>query len=260
MAVRTSPRAAGTRDGAPPQVSADLSLLDGFELSRRGRSVPLPMGGQRVVAFLALHDRALPRGFVAGVLWPDSTEHRAAASLRSTLWRLRNPGPPVLETTDTHVWLSDRVRVDTREATAIARRLLHEEGDIVDPGPLLRGDLLPGWYDDWVVLERERIRQLRLHALEALCYRLISAGRLPQAIEVGLAAVEGEPLRESGHRALIAAYLAEGNRWEAIRHYRIFCRLLEDEGEAPSPQIERLIACGPGELPGRLAGPRQILP
>ena len=39
------------------------------------------------------------------------------------------------------------------------------------------GELLPDWYDDWVLLERERFRQLRLHALDALCDDLTRAGR-----------------------------------------------------------------------------------
>ena len=74
------------------------------------------------------------------------------------------------------------------------------------------GELLPHWYDDWVVIERERFRQLRLHALDALCESLAAAGRYAAAVEAGRASVAAEPLRESAHRLLIQAHLAEGNR------------------------------------------------
>src|SRR5271165_4428457 len=68
---------------------ARLTLLGGFGLQVGGTAVPLAAGPQRLVALLALHERALSRGYVAGVLWADSTESRAHGSLRSILWKLR---------------------------------------------------------------------------------------------------------------------------------------------------------------------------
>src|SRR4029079_7200585 len=101
-----------------------------------------------------------------------------------------------------HVCLAPAVRLDARQATAVAHRLL-DSSSPYDPAygvhVLLAVDLLPDWYDEWVVLERERFRQLRLHALEALCERLVAAGRRGEAVQAGLAAVAGEPLRESAH-------------------------------------------------------------
>ena len=104
------------------------------------------------------------------------------------------------------------------------------------------GELLPDWYDDWVVIERERFRQLRVHALERLCERLTSERRFTEAVETGLAAVEGEPLRESAHRVLIHAHLAEGNAAEALRQYGVFRGLLRDRlGLEPSGQMDALV-------------------
>jgi DNA-binding SARP family transcriptional activator len=106
----------------------------------------------------------------------------------------------------------------------------------------LCGDLLPDWYDDWLVIERERFRQLRLRALDALCDRLTRAGRLDDALAAGLAAVAGEPLRESAHRALIRVHLTDGNAAEAIRQYRMFGRLLREQlGIEPSERMKSLI-------------------
>src|SRR5690242_6868737 len=66
-----------------------LSLIQGFRLSQEGRSVVLPLGAQRLIAFLALQNRAVLRVVVAGNLWLDKPERVACASLRSALWQLR---------------------------------------------------------------------------------------------------------------------------------------------------------------------------
>ena len=79
--------------------------------------------------------------------------------------------------------------------------------------------------------------------LEALCTGLAAAGRFAEAADAGLAAVQGEVLRESAHRALITAYLAEGNCVEAIRQYRFFRELLRTQlGLEPSPLMSELVA------------------
>jgi DNA-binding SARP family transcriptional activator len=67
-------------------------------------------------------------------------------------------------------------------------------------------------------------------------------GRLPQAVEAGLAAVAAEQLRESAHRSLIKAHLAEGNAGEALRQYGVIRGLLHDElGVGPSDALENLV-------------------
>lgn len=230
-------------DGAAPAGSA-LRLLDGFELIANGVEVHLPMSAQRLLAFVALHDRPLQRAFVAGSLWLDSPEERAYANLRSALWRLHRGGVRLLQVYGPQLSLHRSVVVDLRQAEEFARRALHAGDDLTgDVEPLLLGgDLLPDWYDDWVVLERERFRQLRLRALDALCERLMRAGRLDAALDVALAAVAGEPLRESSHRAVVRVHLRNGNAAEAIRQYRLCRRLLREQlGIDPSVQMEELI-------------------
>jgi DNA-binding SARP family transcriptional activator len=221
-----------------------LTLLGAFDLSVGGESITLPMNGQRVLVFLALHGRSLLRPFVAGSLWLDSPEDRAAGSLRSALWRL-NRRHRFIETNGERLHLAADVAVDVDAASAQAHRLLDPaESECPSPhGLLLSRDLLPDWYDDWVAVERERFRQLRVHALERLCDRLVEANRFGEAIEAGLAAMKSEPLRESAHRALVRAHLAEGNRNEALTQYRRFRTLLNDElGLEPSLEMEELVA------------------
>ncbi len=156
---------------------------------------------QRLVAFVALHERAVPRLHASGALWAESSERRANSSLRSALWRVPSPaGVEVIEASDTHLWLNPRVSVDFKETVAWATSILDPTGTAQqphDPGlQVLRDDLLPEWYEDWVLVERERFRQLRLHALEAICERFTEEGKYGLALEAGLAAVAAEPLRE----------------------------------------------------------------
>jgi DNA-binding SARP family transcriptional activator len=221
-----------------------LTLLNAFELVCDGTHVALPMSAQRLLAFLALHPRQLLRPFVAGTLWPETTDERAHASLRSALWRLHRFGYRLVEANGSRLRLGAAVELDLRDAEAFARRVLDEtDTDVVGADPsLLFDDLLPDWYEDWVLLERERFRQLRLRALDTLCQRLMCAGRLGDASDVGLAALAAEPLRESAHRALVRIHLAEGNTGEALRQYRLCRRLLGEQlGIQPSEQMEQLV-------------------
>jgi len=205
----------------------------------------LPPSAQRLLALLALHERPLLRPHVAGTLWLDTPEERASANLRSSLWRLNRPGPKLVEATSLQLRLAPEVRVDVRETAALAHRLLSSTTEVdgeseLDPGRLT-GELLPDWYDDWVLLERERLRQLSLHALEALGERLLVVGRLGEALEAALAAMTMEPLRESPHRLLIRIHLEEGNVVEATRQLELCRRLFREQlGLGPSPQLEQL--------------------
>jgi DNA-binding SARP family transcriptional activator len=230
--------------------SVSLSLLDAFELRCDGELVSLPPSAQRLLALLALHDRPLLRPFVAGTLWLDTPDERASANLRSSLWRLNRPGPRLVDATSVQLRLAPDVRVDVRETASLAHQLLSrptgppgDEAELAPDPRLLTGELLPDWYDDWVMFERERLRQLSLHALEALGEQLLDVGRLGEALEAALEAVAMEPLRESSHRLLIRIHLAEGNGAEAIREFELCGRLLRDQlGLEPSPQLVRLVA------------------
>ncbi|MEA2371778.1 MAG: hypothetical protein QOH12_2172 [Solirubrobacteraceae bacterium] len=239
------------REGLSPSCVADpwarVSLLGGFNLRMGGEDVELPVSAQRLVAFVAVHPRSLTRGFVAGCLWTDAGESQAHASLRSVLWRLRVRAPVVCATS-THLSLAPCVEVDLVGATAISQRLLGG-GDSLDPEDVRElsrvGELLPDWYDDWLIVERERMRQRRLHSLEAACGRLTAAARYAEALEAGLAAVAAEPLRETGHAAVITTHLAEGNLVEASRQYEQLRDLLRvNLGTHPSPRLRGLLRAG----------------
>jgi len=222
-----------------------VRLLDGFDLSCDGESVSVPLASQRLVAFLALQNRPLLRVYVAGSLWLDANEERSCASLRSALWRLPRPGHPVVEATVTHVGLGQTVVVDVHELVRTARRVLDGTHGVaqerIDEREL-DGDLLPDWYEDWLEPERERLRQLRLHAIEAAAERALAQGRPAHAVDLALGALRREPLRESLHAIAIRGHLAQGNRHDAIRQHRGHAeRMATNLGLTPSPDIVRLL-------------------
>ena len=230
---------------ALPVGGVELSLIAGFDLRWQGRHVPVQVGAQQLIACLALLERPAQRRYLAGTLWPDSPDGRAMANLRSTLWRMRRTGCPIVQRVGEQLALAPGVSVDVRELADLAHRVF-DSSDSADVAWLAHvaqgGELLPGWDQEWVVVERERLRQLRLHALELLCDRLAVAGQFGRAVETCLAAVAVEPLRESARRALIKVYLAEGNVGEAVGQYRAYRRLMRDElGLTPSRQMEDLV-------------------
>jgi DNA-binding SARP family transcriptional activator len=237
-----------------------LRLLDCFVLTCDGRQICVPRSAQRLLAFLALHRHPLRRAHVAGSLWLDSPEERAYASLRSALWRLQAVGADVIEVRGGQLGLAPSVRVDYREAACLSRMVL--DGRAVDLQAVadwatLAGELLPDWDEDWVIVEREHHRQMSLQAMEALSERFLTAGTLPQALEVALAVFAREPLRETAHRLMIRVHLADGNSFEAIRQYHLYERLtLTRIGIPPSAQMRELVSPllpEPLALPGAAA-------
>jgi DNA-binding SARP family transcriptional activator len=229
-------------------IDCEIAVLGSFRFSVGGQPRrDLPHGSQRLLAFLALQDRAVARTALAGTLWPEASEEHAHASLRSALSRLNELDRTVVRTTFQELSLADGVFVDIRDARLLAHRVVNSgvgpDSDIDDRAiSTLSVDLLPDWYDDWAVAEAEEWRQLRLHALDALADRLTAAGRYGDATSAALAAVKAEPLRETAHAALIRVYLAEGNRAEALTAYENYRNMLRLElGLEPTALIQSLI-------------------
>lgn len=226
--------------------SAELSLIRDFELCCEGEPVALAPGAQKLLAFLALQSKPVRRAYVSGTLWFDSDEQHAGASLRSALWRL-NP-LQLVRASNTHLSLNPCVEVDLHRVIERALDVLRSsppESTLLATAQELitvGDDLLVGWYDDWVSVERERFRQIRLHAMDRIGERLIETGRWCDALQIGLAATSTEPLRESAQRLLVRVHLLQGNIAEAIRQYRSYAELLHTElNGRPSQGIQDLL-------------------
>ncbi len=228
--------------------SWELQLFDHWTLRDRDGDIALGVREQRMLAVLALYG-GRSRSHVAGVLWPESTDAHAMGNLRAAVWRVERAAPGLLLHDRTRLSLAAETRIDVHEFLSWVRRVAGPDAtpaaelDLARALPVLqRGDLLPGWYDDWVLYERSRLSQLRLRALEVLAEHLISLGDTEPALEAAMAAVAIEPLRESAHRALIQVHIADGNHLDAVREYRSFrTRLAAELDVTPSGQLESLV-------------------
>jgi DNA-binding SARP family transcriptional activator len=235
-----------------------LGLLGGFWLVVDGSGVDLPIHAQRVLAYLSLMPLGthtdLPRAGLAQRLWGDVSVDRSNASLRTALWRIRQADEQLVRASRRTVQLGEQVEVDVRRCIAQADRLLASDRDLQPQDTsveVLRGDLLPGWEEDWLLLERERIRQIQIHALEALARRLCTLGRRLEALNAAYSAIGAEPLRESAHAALIDILLAEGNPAQARHHFDRYSALLWAElGIHPSTALtDRVPLQAPSSAP-----------
>lgn len=226
----------------PREVS--LQLFGWWELRCGAQTIALGRREQRLVALLALIGRQ-SRLQLAAALWPDSTEDRAMTSLRAAVWHTRHGAPGLLDAGRSTLALAPQVEVDVDRLTGLAAGAATSPAavDLDDLKPVIgAGELLPGWYDDWVILERERLNQLRLHALELAAGVLTRHGQLDLALQLALEAVRAEPLRETANAVLMSVYLAEGNVSDAVRQYDRFRDLLRRElALEPSPALGRLL-------------------
>jgi DNA-binding SARP family transcriptional activator len=233
-----------------------LSLMGGFALTVAGKRVSLPLHARRVLAYLSLDKMGAPdcdRGVLADRLWADVPYDRSRASLRTALWRIRCAATELVTGDVNRLALGESVSVDVHNFRRQAEDLLNEALPWRPEQCRFMGrtaELLPGWDEDWLLLAREQLRQLRLHALEASAARLQALGRYPEAIDVMLAVIADEPLRESAHAALIDAHLRQGNVCEARRQFVIMARLLWSELRIrPAADLTRKVGLEPTPPP-----------
>lgn len=195
--------------------------------------VRLSLPARRIIAYLALRGLPVARGRAAAELWPDLPDDVGRANLRRALWHLPRG------------WVNavgDELMLDAesdleRAHHAAARALSGQPLSLLDI-ELLSNDILPGWYEEWVLPAHEAFRLLRLQALEAACRTMAAAGTHALAIQAGAAAVSAEPLCESAAEALINAHLGQRNRYQALQVFRLFAERLHDElGVTPDPSL-----------------------
>jgi DNA-binding SARP family transcriptional activator len=216
-----------------------LHLLHGFRLCRPGGEVLTGPVEQRLLAYLGVMG-ASHRVRVAGTLWPDATDEHAMASLRTALWRLHHRVPELVVPARETLALDASVDTDVGVLTTTVECVAEGCDEHVDRLLALHGELLPGWYDDWVLEERTRLRELWLHAVELAGTRRLAAGDHLTALRAGLEAVRADPWRESAHRLVARVHQARGNHVAAIRQLEICRAGLAAQGIAPSAQLRRL--------------------
>lgn len=224
---------------------ARLTLFAEFQLDVANTVVTLPHSVERVLAFLGVTRGVVTRQHVATRLWPEVDSRRANGDLRSALWRLRRVTGAIHDG-NRRLALAPQVSVDVTEMAGLSASLIASpETRHVTRLPELVGahTILPGWDEEWLVVERERYRLARLRALEHAAEWLLARGRLTEALDAALASVETEPYRESAHRLSVRIHIAEGNLAEAVRVYLAYREMLAaDLGVPPSPLMDELVA------------------
>ncbi len=223
-----------------------ITVLGAFTLTVDGASVALSVDARRLVAYLAIHPRPQTRATLAADLWPGVAS--AERLLADALAAVDVPG--LLDDAEGPLALSADVEVDLAEAMRLIRALPGLPAAATVDTTLLTEDLLPGWTASWIAIERERFRQLRLHSIEERSQRLITAGRFDDAVGMARIAVRTAPSRESARRALMEAYVAQGDLAAAVAEYDEYQELLRSSLGGPSRARPR----GPVPDRARVAG------
>ena len=236
-------------------------------LARSSRSIAL-------LGFLAVHAEApQPRQRLAAIFWPDSSEQQARTNLRRELHNLRvllGEDPSLVVEPATLMWREwPTCRVDVcvfRRERQLALQALAagDQHAMLEHGTAAveeyRGDLLPGMYDDWVLVERDELRRQCVELCDQLVAGWRDLGDLKKAVEYGRIRVRLEPLEELGYRTLMELQAAAGDRAGAISTYHKCAEILERELQVkPSPATEtvaeRLLSSDSLDVP-RTRSPR----
>jgi DNA-binding SARP family transcriptional activator len=239
-----------------------IKLFGTLELERDGQ--PLPRFASRksgeLLAYLALHRKAPhTREHLAGMFWGESAEERARHTLNTTLWRINRVLEPPQSAAGSHAYLrvspqhigfnsASGVWLDVAEFES--RCQLAEQTDEPDQRftlysqaiHLYRGDLLADCYEDWCIVERERLQGLYVRALAQLMAHNSSNADYDRAIDCARRILSCDPLREEVHRDLMRLHLNAGQPAAALRQYRQCEDLLKDElGVEPAPETRALL-------------------
>jgi DNA-binding SARP family transcriptional activator len=222
-----------------------LSLLQSWQLRQGTDVVYVATRQQRLIAALAINGPR-PRSYLVGLLWPECRESKALQSLRVSVHLVSRQVPGLLINGGTVLSLSELVDVDFHRVRDQIRELSRNglNGNVASCLNQLRdAELLPGWYDDWVLFEQSRLRQDRLHAFQIIARESLARCDYESALEASEAALELEPLYESAVGLLIQAERELGNNAAALRAFETYqVKLKEDMGLAPSGAIQSLVS------------------
>jgi DNA-binding SARP family transcriptional activator len=212
-----------------------------------------------LLGYLSYHrHRSHPREALIELLWPECDPETGRRRLRKALSSLRRQlGPPAGANRDSgEILLADRATVQLKPAcdTDVARfeailQAASRAGgptervrSLVEAVELYRGPLLPGYYEEWIIPERQRLEERFSQALRQLILAFEQAGDLDRAVQYAHRAVSADPLREEAHHELIRLYAAAGHRRAALRQYGELERILaRDLHTTPAPATCTLV-------------------
>ena len=230
-------------------MTLSLTLLGGFQARlSSGAAVSVPTRkAQALLAYLGIRPgHAHPRDKLAALLWGESTDERARDGLRHALAALRRAlpatTPPILLVEGQTLALSPAV-VDVDVAT-FERHVAEGTPEALEQAAAVYGgDLLSGFslseplFEDWLVPERERLRELALEALARLLAYQSKTGATERAIQTAVRLLALDPLQEAVHRTLMRLYIRQQRRGAALKQYQLCVGALQRElGSEPEAE------------------------
>jgi DNA-binding SARP family transcriptional activator len=216
---------------------------------------------QALLAYLLIQPRrTYARDALMELGWGDRPQDQARSCLNTALWRLRNVLEPegvrrgsyllsgqngdVGFNWDSDFWMDAAVFESTAQSILAAHWQSIDDqqaAQLEQSLQLYQGDLLEGFYYDWVLEERERKRALYLNCLRTIQYYYQHHERYDLAISIGQKILRLDPLREEVHRDLMAIYMKNGQRALALQQYEVCHTCLQNElGIAPMPETRAL--------------------
>lgn len=226
----------------------EVKLLGQFEVILDGKHITIPTrNAQSLFAYLILSSgNTHRRERLAGLLWPDSSEENARSNLRHELWRLRKA---LLSQGDAYFLTDDlTIAFNPHSQFSLDVHILENaplEGgsadELIQALDVYHDDLLPGFYEEWVFVERQRLNALFEARIARLLDLLQDEGRWPEVKEWSLRWLGFGQWSEPAYRALMAAYANTGEVAKAVATYERFAQVLQKElGTKPSEQTQAL--------------------
>lgn len=225
--------------------------------------ISIPPSARALLAYLLLQPhRFYAREILFDICWGDRPENQARDCLNTALWRLRRALEKDTISKGTYLVTTQAGEVgfnwgcehwlDLESFDVCTRKFLGLTGDGLAPEhvqaveavlPMYEGDLLEGFYEDWALRERERLRLVYLDCLERLMRYHHKRGAYEQSLHLGRSILRLDPLREDIHREIMRLYLQTGQRTLSVNQYKICSEILAAElGISPMPETETLLA------------------
>lgn len=182
-----------------------------------------------LLAYVILnHNRPVTRDRLVGMFWPERSDVQARRALSNALWRIRQAlGPAatrlVMEP-DTITFIIEPQ--DELDVTAFESKAHCDPNQAI---ALYQAEFMEACYDDWAILERERLNELYLGTLERLVNIQKQQGQYDQAITYSLRLVAADPLRETAHQDLMRLYCFVGRPQAALEQFAELHDLLATE-------------------------------
>jgi WD40 repeat protein/DNA-binding SARP family transcriptional activator len=228
-----------------------IRLLGQFDIRMEGKRVTIhSRAGQSLLAYLVLTPATLHRREkLASLLWPDTSDENARKNLRQELWRIRK-AISAQQSSQVEYIQADEFAISFNTDREFWLDVQQLERPLSPEDPLderlnqlatYQGELLPGFYDEWTMLERQRVRVLFEQKLQQLLERLIAEKRWNAVLEWGEKWIAFGQTPEPAYRALLLAYAALGDSAQMSATYQR-CQNALDEflGVDPSPETRTL--------------------